>query len=143
MKKETVAILSGFTALLLPFLCCFGLPLLILIVGGSAAVAVTTFAEQYAPFFWLVGAVAVCWAGWRFWQKTKHKDTLLILESTLTCPKCGFQKTETMPTDACQFFYKCENCQTMLKPKPGDCCVFCSYATVMCPPMQMGNKNCC
>jgi hypothetical protein len=27
------------------------------------------------------------------------------------------------------------------KPKPGDCCVFCSYGSVPCPPMQEG-KSC-
>jgi len=25
----------------------------------------------------------------------------IILESTLTCPECGFVRTGTMPTDAC------------------------------------------
>ncbi len=58
------------------------------------------------------------------------------LQSTITCPKCGFTKEETMPTDACQHFYKCEGCQEVLKPKEGDCCVFCSYGSVKCPPMQ-------
>ena len=42
------------------------------------------------------------------------------LKSTITCPKCGLQKKETMPIDACQFFYECENCKTVLKPKKGD-----------------------
>jgi hypothetical protein len=42
-----------------------------------------------------------------------------------------------MPTDACQFFYECEGCHAVLRPLPGDCCVFCSYGTVKCPPMQM------
>jgi hypothetical protein len=28
----------------------------------------------------------------------------MILESTLTCPLCGHVTTETMPTDACQWF---------------------------------------
>lgn len=28
--------------------------------------------------------------------------TEAILESTLTCPRCGLSKLETMPTDACQ-----------------------------------------
>lgn len=37
-----------------------------------------------------------------------------------------------MPTDACQYFYQCTNCKEVLKPKPGDCCVFCSYGTVKC-----------
>ncbi len=58
------------------------------------------------------------------------------LESTITCPHCETQKTETMPTDACQFFYECTGCQTMLKPNQGDCCVFCSFGTVPCPPLQ-------
>ena len=68
--------------------------------------------------------------------------TKLVLESVLTCPACGFGKTEAMPTDACQFFYKCDGCKTLLKPKRGDCCVFCSYGTVMCPPKQE-DASCC
>ena len=58
--------------------------------------------------------------------------------STLTCPDCGHRETEQMPVDACQFFYDCEGCGTRLKPKRGDCCVFCSYADVACPPVQAG-----
>jgi hypothetical protein len=60
----------------------------------------------------------------------------LLLVSTLTCPACGAQASETMPTDACWFFYDCADCGARLKPKPGLCCVFCSYGTVPCPPMQ-------
>jgi len=66
----------------------------------------------------------------------------IIIESTLTCPDCGHQKTEQMPTDACQYFYKCEQCQKILKPKAGDCCVFCSYGNVPCRSVQE-KKNCC
>ena len=62
------------------------------------------------------------------------------LESVIKCPECGFEKEEIMPTDSCQFFYECENCKAMLKPKQGDCCVFCSYGSVKCPPIQEG---CC
>ena len=66
------------------------------------------------------------------------------LQSTITCPYCGFSKTETMPTDACQFFYECSNCKQILKPKTGDCCVYCSYGSVKCPPIQVSGKcNCC
>ena len=66
------------------------------------------------------------------------------LTSVITCPECGFQKEETMPVDACQFFYECENCHAVLKPKPGDCCVFCSYGTNPCPPVQEANvTDCC
>jgi hypothetical protein len=59
-----------------------------------------------------------------------------VLESILVCPECGHAAPETMPTDACLFFYKCEACSAVLRPSPGDCCVFCSYGTVPCPPMQ-------
>jgi hypothetical protein len=38
-----------------------------------------------------------------------------VLVSVLTCPRCGFAKTETMPTDACLFFYDCESCGARLK----------------------------
>lgn len=58
------------------------------------------------------------------------------LQSVITCPECGFSKEETMPTDSCQFLYKCTNCGAMLRPQPDDCCVFCSYGTVVCPPKQ-------
>ncbi|HVH84445.1 MAG TPA: GDCCVxC domain-containing (seleno)protein [Steroidobacteraceae bacterium] len=54
----------------------------------------------------------------------------------MTCPHCGAKRIETMPTDACQFFYDCAGCGALLRPKPGDCCVFCSYGTVPCPPRQ-------
>jgi hypothetical protein len=42
-----------------------------------------------------------------------------------------------MPEDTCQWFYECEACRALLKPKPGDCCVFCSYGSVPCPPKQV------
>ena len=72
-------------------------------------------------------------------------DTALILEFTITCPNCGHRATETMPTDACQFFYDCRACGALLKPKSGDCCVFCSYGSVPCPPIQAGDRgpSCC
>lgn len=65
------------------------------------------------------------------------------LISTLTCPHCGHCKTETMPTDACQWFYECEKCHEVLKPQPDDCCVFCSYGSVPCPPIQTGHCSSC
>jgi hypothetical protein len=60
----------------------------------------------------------------------------MILESVITCPNCGISKSETMPTNACQHFYDCTGCGTRLRPENGDCCVFCSYGSVPCPPMQ-------
>jgi len=62
--------------------------------------------------------------------------------SVVTCPQCGHESRERMPTNACLFFYDCEGCGEVLRPKEGDCCVFCSYGTVKCPPIQSG-KDCC
>ncbi len=66
----------------------------------------------------------------------------VVLQSVLTCPECGHAVTLTMPTDACQFFYACEGCKALLRPKEGDCCVFCSYGSVKCPPVQ-AQRSCC
>ncbi|TLX76965.1 hypothetical protein E9993_04580 [Labilibacter sediminis] len=66
---------------------------------------------------------------------------LTVQESTITCPECGHQKNEVMPTDSCLFFYECKNCHVIIKPQKGDCCVFCSYGSVKCPPQQDG-KSC-
>ncbi len=56
--------------------------------------------------------------------------------SVITCPHCGATRREQMPTDACQFFYECSACGTLLRPRAGDCCVFCSYGSIPCPPKQ-------
>ncbi|RKE25219.1 hypothetical protein B0G76_6743 [Paraburkholderia sp. BL23I1N1] len=64
----------------------------------------------------------------------------VILESTITCPVCGYAKRETMPTDACVWFYECERCRTILRPKAGDCCVYCSYGTTACPSVQQAGS---
>jgi hypothetical protein len=64
------------------------------------------------------------------------KSSSMLLESTITCPHCGIAKAEIMPTDACQFFYECTGCGTKLKRRSGQCCVFCSYGSVPCPPIQ-------
>ena len=48
---------------------------------------------------------------------------------------------EEMPTDACIWFYECSNCKTVLKPKGEDCCVFCSYGGIACPPVQQARQK--
>ncbi|MEX2283977.1 MAG: GDCCVxC domain-containing (seleno)protein [Gemmatimonadota bacterium] len=53
--------------------------------------------------------------------------------ATIVCPHCGHRAKETIPTDACVFFYACTSCTVVIRPKPGDCCVFCSYSDSQCP----------
>ncbi len=69
-------------------------------------------------------------------------NPVFIIESVITCPVCHYKKKETMPVDACQFFYECSSCKTILRPELGDCCVFCSYGTIKCPSKQEGNTCC-
>ncbi|MCW2285982.1 hypothetical protein M2323_003819 [Rhodoblastus acidophilus] len=59
-------------------------------------------------------------------------DTL----STLKCPTCYYQAIELMPTDRIVDSYQCKGCGTVLRAKPGQDCVFCSYGDVPCPPVQ-------
>ncbi|MGH6888282.1 MAG: GDCCVxC domain-containing (seleno)protein [Rhizomicrobium sp.] len=54
-----------------------------------------------------------------------------------------------MPCDACICFFECRGCGAMLRPSSGDCCVFCSWGSVPCPPVQIARAsgttgdNCC
>jgi hypothetical protein len=70
------------------------------------------------------------------------QDNSVELISIITCPECSHVESETMPTNACQWFYDCKGCGVLLKPKTGDCCVYCSYGTVACPPIQEGDACC-
>ena len=72
----------------------------------------------------------------RYIRTLELKEMAIATEAKLTCPECGHERDEKMPTDACQFFYECVSCGSLLKPKAGDCCVFCSYADVRCPSEQ-------
>ena len=143
--KVTTSLLGSVFAFLLATTCCW-LPWLAVIVGGSffGVTAVSAKLEVFSGPLMAVSAGMLGYAGYSFWKKSRRKivPRMVILQSQITCPACGFSKIETMPTDACQFFYECENCQTLLKPKQGDCCVFCSYGSVACPPIQEG-KDCC
>lgn len=55
------------------------------------------------------------------------------LSSVITCPNCGFKKSEVMPTDVCVIRYTCVKCKKELTPKDTDCCVYCSYGSKPCP----------
>jgi len=61
---------------------------------------------------------------------------MLKLQSTITCSRCGHRSVETMPTDACRYLYVCSRCGLEMRPRKGECCVFCSYGDVPCPPVQ-------
>ena len=66
---------------------------------------------------------------------------MAAVRSTIACLACGHRESEIIPKDACQYFYQCKGCRVVLKPKKGDCCVFCSYGDVKCPSAQR-NAGC-
>ena len=61
----------------------------------------------------------------------------ITIRAELTCPECGFVQEAEMPNGACQFLYECVHCKSILTPKEGDCCVFCSYTDIPCPSKQL------
>ena len=67
----------------------------------------------------------------RTWDPVPAKNSGIAkvernMESVITCPKCQHTQAETMPEDRCIIHYQCKSCHAILRPKPGDCCVFCS-----------------
>jgi hypothetical protein len=104
------------------------------VLSGAAVFAGLYLAgSELLVYAGLTGLVAASTAD--LWRRFRPRPGP-VLESEITCPKCGLQRNETMPTDACQFFYECSGCGALLRPKSGDCCVFCSYGSVRCPPVQ-------
>lgn len=84
---------------------------------------------------------------WNVNRNRQHKSCLtdpatVSLLSTITCPYCGTRKEELMPVDACTYFYECSGCRKQLRPLKGDCCVYCSYGSTKCPPIQNGTSCC-
>ena len=63
------------------------------------------------------------------------------LEARLSCPHCGVVTTAIMPVTYCQYFYDCLNCGAVMRPKRGDCCVYCSYGDTPCPPIQADRES--
>jgi len=124
---------------------------------GTIVTAICCFTPLLVVSFGLLG-VSV-WLGWidivllpllgfflaltvhALLTKKKKNEPAVALRSTLTCPECGKRSTEIMPTDACQFFYDCRHCGAVLKALPGDCCVYCSYGDIPCPPIQIAQKE--
>lgn len=138
------SIVGSAFAFLLATSCCW-LPWLAVLLGSATGFAgLANGLEKISGLFLAIGIVLLGFGSFQFYKIkiAKNMKNRVVLLSTITCPKCGFQKEEKMPTDACQYFYKCENCLEILKPVEGDCCVFCSYGTVNCPPIQL-NQNCC
>ncbi len=112
--------------------CCFA-PLVLLALGiGGTWVSGLTRMEPYRPVF--IG-LTLLFLGLAF------RQLYLVPQTCAPDTSCADPRTETMSTDACQFYYQCRNCKVLLRPKPCDCCVFCSFGSVSCTPVQQ--SACC
>ncbi len=68
-------------------------------------------------------------------NRAMRRGTVQI--SVLTCPICRSQREEVMSPVTALLTYECRSCHEVLRPKPDDCCVFCSYGSVKCPRAQV------
>lgn len=137
------SIIGSSIAFIVATSCCWLPALIIAIGGGSALIGLSNGIERFSGVFMVIGVALLGYGIYQYNSKKKMSTSKkATLQSTITCPECGHSKDETMPTDACLYFYECDNCKLILKPLGEDCCVYCSYGTVVCPPIQM-DENCC
>lgn len=109
------------------------------VLGGAAVFAGLYLAgSELLVYAGLASLVIAATAD--LWGRLRGKPRA-VLESEITCPQCGMRRKETMAEDACQFLYECTGCGVLLRPKAGDCCVFCSYGSVKCPPVQLAGTG--
>ncbi len=55
------------------------------------------------------------------------------IDTVIRCPHCGGETPDVIPDDVCVIAWECPGCGQVLRPKQGDCCVFCSYSQDRCP----------
>jgi hypothetical protein len=60
--------------------------------------------------------------------------------STITCPACSETVTHTMSTESVKKVYHCQKCLTWVAAKHGDHCIYDSYGSTKCPPLQLKAK---
>jgi len=117
-----------------------------LILGGLAALVLFySFHARFSALLVYLGLGGLCVASvWNYLlsRKRRGNEAGVVLQSVITCPKCGHRAEETMPMNACLFFLRVLPMRRDIKPKSGDCCVFCSYGSVNCPPVQAGSECC-
>nr|WP_305798625.1 GDCCVxC domain-containing (seleno)protein [Polynucleobacter sp. MWH-Braz-FAM2G] len=52
--------------------------------------------------------------------------------SNITCPHCLATESHPMPLGSSMHLYRCGSCNNILKPKSGDCCIYCSFGDMDC-----------
>lgn len=145
MNNKTLGSLIGSAFTFLLATSCCWIPWIIIAFGGSiGASAILTKIDHFSGPLLIFSALLLALGFYTYYNSKKQVSNSNPIHyiSILTCPNCNNSKAEEMPADSCVYFYECTSCGTILKPKLGDCCVFCSFGSIPCPPIQE-NKDCC
>ncbi len=67
--------------------------------------------------------------------------TAVVLRSTLPAPSVGTGRRRSLPSTRARGSPSARAAHGAASPG-GDCCVYCSYGTSKCPPMQAGTSQC-
>jgi len=70
----------------------------------------------------------------------ESKESKEEIVGEITCPECSHKQPMTIPTTACQAFYKCESCEKVISAQKS-CCVFCDYGDRKCPVAEQHTKT--
>ena len=100
-----------------------------------------TFVKQIV--FVLGSMPLLAYVGRSFGNQRKKRPAWQGIQRTcvITCPVCSKAVSETMSHESLKRVYHCPQCLTWLAPKHGDHCIYDSYGSVKCPPLQLKAKE--
>jgi hypothetical protein len=59
----------------------------------------------------------------------------------VTCPVCKTKVREVMCSETVKVIYHCPACLAWVSPKKGDHCIYDSYGSAKCPPVQVKQRR--
>ena len=121
---------TGIVGFVISMVCCFT-PLLV-VLFGAVGLSVWLGWVDIVLFPAMAGFMALT----VYAYARQRRGGVAARGSTVTCPECGHREREHMPEGACVVRYSCVSCGTLMRPAAGDCCIFCTYGSVPCPPIQ-------
>ena len=65
----------------------------------------------------------------------------VVKHCVLTCPVCKNRTQEFMVSESLKLVFQCPACLTWLSPKKNDHCIYDSYGSVNCPPIQIKKRR--
>jgi hypothetical protein len=87
--------------------------------------------------FALLAFFGVTWRTFAIIRRTTVQWAGIVGDCVVTCPVCQTRVREHMVSETPKLIYHCPKCLTWLRPKKGDHCIYDSYGSVNCPPIQV------